>query len=72
VRRLSLNNGLSYVDLNSMSIDDAIFIDTHWEAIVELADLERMEIALKIVKTNSKFEFIKYYLEIADQDLIIG
>ena len=64
--RISIDNGMSYV-----GADEAVR-GMDWDAIVQMMDDETRESVAEELAPCTEVEFLSRYLELADEDLIIG
>ncbi len=69
-KEISLNNGSSYMSADEAmpTIDDR----TLWDAIVEVMDAETREAVHSELAPCTNLAFLRRYLELAPEDLIIG
>ena len=69
-KEISLNNGNTY--LTAEEAMPKILERGLWDVVVAFMDDETREKAHSLVAPCSELEFLEKYLEIADEDLIIG
>lgn len=73
---ISLNNGVSYINVVELDTVKEQIIE-YWEELVNLMDSEDMEIANLFTDAHTetkkgKIEYLKDYLSIAKENLILG
>ena len=71
MRKISLNNGLDFFDLEDLNADDWCLIEECWPSIVNLMEDGAREMAHDAVTPCGTRKFLEAYLEYADNDLII-
>lgn len=72
MKKISLNNGVTFKSFNALDIDDIDTILAGWDNIVSYMDDETREQAHSDVAPCDILDFLKRYLDIAKTDLIIG
>jgi hypothetical protein len=80
MKNFSINNGISLIDINNLTMTECIFIADEWKRIIKFinADSKRLGIVnyeTKIINTDTlknKIEYIRDYLLYGSYDLIIG
>lgn len=70
MKELSLNNGRTYMTAEEAMPE--ILERGLWDVVVAFMDDGTREKAHSLVAPCSELEFLKKYLELADEDLIIG
>ena len=70
IKEISLNNGNTY--LTAEEAIPEIMERGLWDVVVAFMDDEIREKAHSIIAPCSELEFLKKYLELADDDLVIG
>lgn len=69
-KEISLNNGRAYMTAEEAMPE--IMERGLWDVVVAFMDDETREKAHSLVAPCSELEFLEKYLELADEDLIIG
>lgn len=72
ISKISLNNGCSFKSYNDLSVDDIDYIHKDWDNIVSYMDDKTREEVHSELAPCSELDFLKRYLEIAKEDLVIG
>lgn len=77
MKKLSLNNGLSFVDIEDLTEKEIGKIDKYWDELVVFMDAEDMEEANNFTDADtdtlsSRIEYLKDYLSVAKDNLILG
>lgn len=78
LKELSLDNGIHFVDLENPTAAEREKINEYWHEITNLMDTEDMETANDITEIDTtdalddKIQYLKDYLSIAKDNLILG
>lgn len=70
MKRISLNNGCSYMDVDEAMTE--IVANDLWETVVNLMDDAVREAVADDMAPCSEEEFLREYLKRANDDLIVG
>lgn len=80
MKKFSTNNGITFIDIDNLTMKECIFIADEWERIIKFIHTDDKRLGIvnyetKVKNTNTlknKIEYIRDYLVYGSYDLIIG